>query len=67
MKRERLPDDMVLSEEEVREIVERAARELPASSGITVAELRQIAAELDIDPKALTRALDQVVGLPTAD
>jgi hypothetical protein len=64
---ERMPDDMLLSEAQMRDIIERASRELPASTGITVAELRQIAAELDIDAKSLERAFDEVVGLPIAD
>lgn len=67
MRNERLPDDMVLSEAQMRDIIERATREMPLSTGITVAELRQIAAELDIDPKSLERAFDEVIGLPIAD
>ncbi|HUF50241.1 MAG TPA: hypothetical protein VMN60_05375 [Longimicrobiales bacterium] len=67
MKKKRLPGDMMLSEDQVRDVIERAAREVPESSGITVAELQQIAAELDISPKALERALDDVVGLNAAD
>jgi len=45
-------------------VIDRATREPPPSSGITVAELRRIAAELDIDPISLERALDEVIGLP---
>jgi hypothetical protein len=58
---------MVLSEAQMRDIIERATRELPQSTGITVAELRQIAAELDIDPRSLERAFDEVIGLPIVD
>lgn len=59
-----LPDDLVLSDAQLREVVERASRVDQRPSGISIATLRQIAAELDIDPAALERALDEVVGLP---
>jgi hypothetical protein len=55
---------MVLSESQLRDVIERAVRVLPEKTGVTVAELREIAAELDIDPRALERALDDVIGLP---
>lgn len=64
MKKRQLPDEIVLSDAEVRDVIERAVRVVPERNGITVADLRQIAAELDIDPRALEAALDQVIGLP---
>ena len=64
MDNERLPKHMVLSDEQVRQVIERAVRSQPKGTGISIAELRQIAAELDIDSHALEQALDQVVGLP---
>jgi uncharacterized membrane protein YeaQ/YmgE (transglycosylase-associated protein family) len=64
MKQRPLPDDLVLSDAQVRGVIERATRVVPERNGITVADLRQIAAELDIDPRALEAALDRVIGLP---
>jgi hypothetical protein len=61
MNRNELPDDLKLSEEQVRAIVERAAREPAASSLITLAQLREIATELDIDPAALDTATREVL------
>ena len=58
------PDEIMLSDAQVRDVIERATRVVPERTGITVADLRQIAAELDIDPRAFEAALDQVVGLP---
>ena len=66
MKDKRSSDDVVLSDAQMREVIERATRELPRPSGVTVEELRQIAAELDIDPGSLERALDEVIGFPVA-
>ncbi len=63
---EKSSDDFVLTDAQMREVIERATRELPPASGITVAELRRIAGELDIDPISLERALDQVISLPVA-
>jgi len=59
-----LPDDFMLSDSQLREVVERASRADQKPAGISIAMLRQIAAELEIDPVALERALDDVVGLP---
>jgi hypothetical protein len=59
-----LPDDMILSEAQLREVIERAARMEPSAEGVTVAELRQIASELNIEPRAIQQALDEVIGLP---
>ena len=64
MATDRLPDGMVLSEAQLRDVIERAVRTAPKREGITIAELREIAAELDIDARALDRALDEVIGLP---
>ena len=64
MGKQRPPQEMKLSDAEVRDVIERAVRTQPQRSNLTVAELREIAAELDIDPHALELALDQVVGLP---
>lgn len=62
-----LPDDLRLSEEQVRAIVERALREPPASTLITLAQLREIATELDIDQSALTTAAHEVLGGAQSD
>jgi len=59
-----LPDDLVLSESQVRDVIERAVRAEARSDGTSIAMLRQIAQELEIDPVALERALHDVVGLP---
>src|SRR5688572_22056950 len=64
MRKRQPPQDLVLSDAEVRDVIERALRAETMRTGVTVAELRQIAAELDIHPHALELALDQVVGLP---
>lgn len=56
-----LPDDLKLTEAQVRAIVERALREPPASTLITMAQLREIAAELDIDQSALAAAARTVL------
>jgi hypothetical protein len=63
MRKRQPPRDLVLSDDEVRDVIARAVR-APRDPGVTIAELQQIAAELDIDPKALELALDQVVGMP---
>jgi len=64
MSHDGLPDDFMLSDTQLREVIERAARAEPRTSGISITMLRQVAAELEIDPTALARALDEVVGLP---
>jgi hypothetical protein len=64
MKKRRPPQDLVLSDAEVRDVIDRAVRTQTRPNGVTIAELRQIAAELDIDPNAFEQALDQVVGMP---
>lgn len=64
MMKRKPPQDLVLSDAEVRDVIERAVRVDTDRAGVTIAELRQIAAELDIDPHALEVALDQVVGTP---
>ncbi len=61
----RLPE-VRLTEEQVREVIERAAR-LPARSDlVSVSELRQIAMELDVDPDALEEALSEVLDVDHA-
>src|SRR5688572_15236570 len=64
MKKRQPHQDLVLTDDEVRDVIQHALREESARGGITITELRQIAAELDIEPRALELALDQVVGLP---
>ena len=64
MRKRQPPQDLVLSDAEVRAVIDRAVRAQSKRGGVTIAELREIAAELDIDPHALELALDQVVGLP---
>lgn len=61
MSRNELPDDLKLSEAQVQAIVERALRAPPASTLITMAQLREIAAELDIDQSALAAAARSVL------
>ena len=61
MEKDSTPDEVRLTEEQVREVIERAAR-LPARRDmVSVSELRQIAAELDVDPDALDQALAGVL------
>ena len=56
-----MPDELQLTEDQVREVIERAAR-LPARGDlVSVSELRQIAAELDVDADALEQALSEVL------
>jgi len=59
--RDELPDDLVLSEAQVREVIELAARAAPRSEGVTLSDLRQIAQELDIEEAALEDALRVVL------
>ena len=61
MSRDELPDDLVLSEAQVREVIELAARAAPRSEGVSLADLRQIALELDIEEAALADALRVVL------
>jgi len=60
MKRE-TPENLTLSDAQVREVIERAARLEPRSERVSVRELRQIAAELDIVPDALEQALEEII------
>jgi hypothetical protein len=64
MRKRQPPQDLLLSDAELRDVIERALRAEPKRGGVTIAELKEIAAELEIDPSALDRALDQVIGLP---
>ncbi len=57
-----LPEDIVLSDAQVREVIELAARAVPPANGVSLAELRQIALELDIEERALENALRVVLG-----
>lgn len=59
-----LPDDLVLSEAQFREVIDRATRMERSDDGVSVTILRQVADELNIDPGALQQALGDVVGLP---
>jgi hypothetical protein len=56
-----IPENLTLTDRQVREIIERAARIVPRSDRVTLSELRQIAAELDIAQDALEQALTDVV------
>lgn len=47
MKQRQLPDEIVLSDAQVRDVIERATRVVPERNGITVADLRQIATSRD--------------------
>lgn len=55
-----LPDDLRLTEDQVRDIIERAAR-MPRRADITLDELRQIASELDLGSEALDQAIREVL------
>ena len=55
------PDERRFSDDEVREILELALRQPPASSGLTLAELREIAEEIDLDEASLRRAVEVVM------
>jgi hypothetical protein len=61
MRHDELPDDLMLSEAQVREIIELAARIPRRSDGVSLAVLREIAQELDIEQDALTRAIYEVL------
>src|SRR4026208_1779878 len=61
---EKLPGDLVLSEAQFRKVIELAVRVTPRSEGVSVAELRQIARDLDIDQESLARALSVVLAQP---
>ena len=59
-----LPDDLELTESQFREVIERATRADLRDPGIPLDILRQVAAELEIDPKELQLALRAVVAAP---
>ncbi len=59
-----LPEDLVLTEAQFREVIERATRADVRDSGISIDILRQVANDLDIDPKELEVALRTVVAAP---
>ena len=63
MKKPIAPDDRILSETEVRQVIRRAAL-LQADSTLSVAQLKQIARELDITPNALSIALHEILATP---
>lgn len=54
-------ESLSLTETQVREIIERAARMPARRDNISVQELRAIASELDIDSESLERALSEVL------
>jgi hypothetical protein len=55
------PDERRFSDDEVREILELALRQPPSSSGLTLAELQEIAEEIDLDEASLRRAVEVVM------
>lgn len=57
---DRFSEDRVLRYSQLREVIERAAL-MSDEDGVTVAELRSIAEELELDPGAVERALGQVL------
>jgi hypothetical protein len=59
-----LPKDLVLTEAQFREVIERATRADLRDSGISLDILRQVANDLDIDPAELEVALRAVVAAP---
>jgi hypothetical protein len=61
MSQDELPEDLVLTESQLREVIERAARISDRSEGISLIELREIARELDIEDDALFTALRAVL------
>lgn len=65
MRRDKLPDDLRLSEAQLRSVIELATRVPPRSEGVSLADLRQIAEELDIDQDALASALAVVLAQPS--
>jgi hypothetical protein len=64
MSKEELPENVRITEAQLREVIERAARMPAHSEGISIAELREIGDQLDIDPRALAAALQEVLGSP---
>jgi hypothetical protein len=54
----------ILSEDEARAILERAAR-IDERCGMTIADLRAVASEAGISEEAVSVALRQVIGQPT--
>lgn len=60
-----IPKDLVLTEWQFREVIERAARAEAREPGITVEVLRQVAAEAEIDQKKLESALRAVLEAST--
>jgi hypothetical protein len=56
-----IPKDLVLTESQFREVIERAARAEAREPGITVEALRQVAAEAEIDQEKLEAALREVL------
>ena len=60
-----IPKDLVLTESQFREVIERAARAEAREPGITVEALRQVAAEAEIDQLKLEAALRAVLDSAT--
>jgi hypothetical protein len=61
MKKKAGLESLLLTEAQVREIIERAATMPTRRDDISVKELKAIASELDIDANSLERALDEVL------
>ena len=54
-------DKWILTDQQVRRVIGLATHMPPSTEGISIAELRQIARELDIDDDAFERALNAVM------
>jgi hypothetical protein len=67
MSQANIPNDLVLTEDQFREVIERATRADLRDAGITVDTLRQVAAELNIDPAQIERALLVVIAPPEVE
>jgi hypothetical protein len=60
-----IPKDLVLTESQFREVIERATRAEAREPGITVEALRQVAVEAEIDEEKLESALRAVLEAKT--
>src|SRR5262245_13699546 len=61
MSPDELPESLILTEAQVRQAIGLAARAVPHSEGVSLAQLRQIAQELDIEQEALLQAVRDVL------
>ena len=66
MGKDKLSEDLVLTEAQAREVIELATRIPAHAEGISLADLREIARELDIDGSALDQAITEVLRRPSA-